>query len=153
MALIDIASSKSVWRGMEYYKQNMVKSCEPNEDGTYEGAVAGSGDVVYKVHLDLAHPRKSTCNCPLANGKKIICKHIVAVSFCVDESEVDRFKKEKTVFESEEDERRTKKYEKYLDWAKHMSKSELNCAYAELMVELDENRLKEKYGKSNKFID
>ena len=24
MGLIDIASSKSVWRGMEYYKQNIV---------------------------------------------------------------------------------------------------------------------------------
>ena len=150
MALIDIASSKSVWRGMEYYKQNKVKSCEPNEDGTYEGVVAGSSDEDYKVHLDLVHPRKSTCDCPLADGKKIICKHIVAVSFCVDASEVDRFKNEKTVFESEEDERRTKKYEKYLDWAKHMSKSELNRAYAELMVELDEIRFIEKYGKANR---
>ena len=147
MALIDIASSKSVWRGMEYYKQNMVKSCEPNEDGTYEGRVTGSGDEDYKVHLDLVHPRKSTCNCPLANGRKIICKHIVAVSLCVDASEADRFMKEKTVFESEEDERRTKKYERYLDRAKHMSKSELNRAYAELMVELDEISFKEKYGK------
>ncbi|MCR5104782.1 MAG: SWIM zinc finger domain-containing protein [Eubacterium sp.] len=147
MALIDIASSKSVWRGMEYYKQNMVRSCELNEDGTYEGRVAGSGEEDYKVHLDLVHPRKSTCNCPLADGKQIICKHIVAVSFCVDASEAERFKNEKTVFESEEDERRTKKYEKYLDWAKHMSKSELNKAYAELMVELDEIRYKEQYGR------
>ena len=26
MGVIDIASSKSVWRGMEYYKQNKEKS-------------------------------------------------------------------------------------------------------------------------------
>ena len=149
MALIDIASRKSVWRGIEYYKQNMVKSCVQNEDGTYEGTVAGSGDEDYKVHLDLEHPRKSTCNCPLAYGKMIICKHIIAVSLCVDASEADRFKNEKTVFESEEDERRTKKYEKYLDFAKHMSKSELNRAYAELMVELDEVSYKEKYSKKS----
>ena len=68
MALIDIASSKSVWRGMEYYKQNKVSSCTANDDGTYEGVVAGSGDESYSIHVDMEHPRKSTCNCPLANG-------------------------------------------------------------------------------------
>lgn len=95
MGLIDIASSKSVWRGMEYYKQNKVLSYTVNEDGTCEGVVAGSGDGDYHVHVDMEHPRKSTCDCPLANGKKIICKHIVAVSLCLDESEADRFKNER----------------------------------------------------------
>lgn len=147
MALIDIASSKSVWRGMEYYKQNKVSSCEPNEDGTYEGTVLGSGADVYRVHLDMVHPRKSTCNCPLANGKKIICKHIVAVSLCVDASEADRFKNEKTIYASEEEERYAKKYDKYMSYAKSMSASELRKAYVDLMIELDEIRLKENYGK------
>ena len=32
--MIDIASSKSVWRGMEYYKQNKVLSYTVNKDGT-----------------------------------------------------------------------------------------------------------------------
>ena len=95
MGIIDLASSKSVWRGLDYYKQNKVKSFEPNGDGTYEGAVSGSGKEDYRIHLDMNHPRKSTCNCPLANGKRIICKHIVAVSFCVDSSEAERFKSEK----------------------------------------------------------
>ena len=74
MGVIDIASSKSVWRGMEYYKQNKVLSYTVNEDGSCEGIVAGSGDGNYHVHVDMEHPRKSTCDCPLANGKKIICK-------------------------------------------------------------------------------
>lgn len=95
MGVIDIASSKSVWRGMEYYKQNKVLSYTVNEDGSCEGIVAGSGDGNYHVHVDMEHPRKSTCDCPLANGKKIICKHIVAVSLCLDESEADRFKKKR----------------------------------------------------------
>ena len=34
MRLIDIAGSKSVWRGMEYYKQNKVLSYTVNKDGT-----------------------------------------------------------------------------------------------------------------------
>ena len=150
MGIIDLASSKSVWRGLDYYKQNMVKSCDDNGDGTYEGVVTGSGSEDYHVHLDMIHPRKSTCDCPLAKGKKIICKHIVAVSFYVDESEADRFKNEKTIYASEEEERKTKKYEKYYKYAKSLPKNELCEAYAELMVEMDEVRLKEKYGnKSN----
>ena len=47
MGVIDIASSKSVWRGMEYYKQNKVLSYTVNEDGSCEGIVAGSGDGNY----------------------------------------------------------------------------------------------------------
>lgn len=147
MGLIDIASSKSVWRGMEYYKQNKVLSYTMNDDGTCEGVVVGSGDVNYLVHVDMEHPRKSTCNCLLANGKKIICKHIIAVSLCLDESEAERFKTEKTVYASEEEERKAKKYEKYMGFAKTMSPRELREAYVELMIELDEYRLKEKYGK------
>ena len=96
---------------MEYYKQNKVLSYTVNEDGSCEGIVAGSGDGNYHVHIDMEHPRKSTCDCPLANGKKIICKHIVAVSLCLDESEADRFKNEKTIYASEEEERRAKKEE------------------------------------------
>ena len=132
---------------MEYYKQNKVSSCIANDDGTYEGVVSGSSDESYSVHVDMEHPRKSTCNCPLANGKKVICKHIVAVSLCVDASEAERFKNEKTIYASEEEERRTKKYYKYMSYAKCMSQRELREAYVELMIELEEIRLKEKYGK------
>ena len=147
MAVIDLASSKSVWRGLDYYKQNKVKSWEDNCDGTYDGVVVGSGNEEYHIHLDMTHPRKSSCDCPLAKGKKIICKHIVAVSFCVDSSEEDRFKNEKTLYTSEEDERRSKKYDKYISYAKSCPKGELNRLYAEAMVELDELRMKDKYGK------
>ena len=105
----------------------------------------------YEKHIrsndEWEYPRKSTCDCPLANGKKIICKHIVAVSLCLDASEADRFKNEKTIYASEEEERRAKKYDKYMGFAKTMSPRELREAYVELMIELDEYRLKEKYGK------
>ena len=45
-----------------------------------------------------------------ANGKQIICKHIVAMSFCVDASEADRFKNEKTIYASEEEVHRKEKH-------------------------------------------
>ena len=72
---------------------------------------------------------------------------LVAVSFCLDESESERFKNEKTIYASEEEERRAKKYNKYMGFAKNMSLRELREAYVELIIELDEYRLKEKYGK------
>ena len=146
MGMIDIASRQSVWRGLDYYKQKKVLSCKANEDGTYEGDVAGSDDKKYHVHLDMTHPRKSTCDCPLANGKRIICKHIVAMSFCVDSSEADRFKNEKTNYASEEEERRAKQYDRYMKRAKYMSKAELREAYVEAMIELEEIHRTEKYG-------
>ena len=146
MPIIDLASSKSVWRGLEYYKQNKVLSCERNDDGTYEGIVSGNGKDNYRIHLDIAHPRRSSCNCPLAKGKKTICKHIVAVSFCADPTEADRFQKEKTVYASEEEERRAKRYSTLMRFTKKMSKTELAKAYAEAMVELEEIRYKESQG-------
>lgn len=79
--------------------------------------MAGSGSEDYLVHVDREHPRKSTCKYPMANGKSIICKHIVAVSLCVDSSEVDRFKNEKTIYASEEEERRAKRYNNLMSFA------------------------------------
>ena len=53
-------------------KENLKKigDCE------FSSTAVGSSN--YSVYLNVSHPRKSSCNCPLANGKKIICKHIVA---------------------------------------------------------------------------
>ncbi len=147
MALIDIAASKTVWRGIEYYNQGKVISWDKNEDGTYDARVAGSDDGEYLVHVDLEHPRKSTCNCPFANGKRIICKHMVAVSLCVDSSEAERFKKELTPYHSLEEEVDSRSYDRYLRFAKMMSKEELREAYAEAMLELEKCQRKEKYGK------
>ena len=69
MGIIDITANKSIWRGLDYYKQKKVISCKANPDGTFEGVVAGSGKDNYNVHLDMNHPRKSTCNCPFADAE------------------------------------------------------------------------------------
>lgn len=86
----------------------------------------------------------------MSDGKHIFCKHIVAVSLCVDSSEADRFKSEKTIYASEEEERRAKRYSNLRSFAMKMSKKELREAYVERMIELEEIRYKEKYGKQTK---
>ena len=54
--------------------------------------------------MNIEHPRSSKCNCPHANGKKIVCKHIVALYFMVFPKEAKKFEEdaEKAMLEYEE---------------------------------------------------
>ena len=147
MGLLEIASSKSVWRGIEYYNKGNVLSWEQTGEGTFDGIVMGSGDEKYTVHVDSIYPRKSTCNCPLAFGKKTICKHIVAVYVAADPKEENRFKNDLTPYTSEEEERHAKRYQHLMSWAKNMSPSQLCEAYVEVMIRLEDLERERKYGK------
>lgn len=40
----------------------------------------GSNDAVYDVKIDTVHPKKSVCNCPFAEGRRVICKHMVSLN-------------------------------------------------------------------------
>ncbi|NMB97839.1 MAG: hypothetical protein GYA02_14710 [Clostridiaceae bacterium] len=33
--------------------------------------------------INIVHPRKSKCNCPHADGRRVICKHMIALYFTV----------------------------------------------------------------------
>lgn len=91
MGLIDIASNASAWRGYEYYKENKVLSVDKISENEYEGAVAGSSNEPYSIHIDILHPKRSTCNCPYAEGNKKICKHMVALYFSAFPDEADKY--------------------------------------------------------------
>lgn len=84
MGLIEIASSKSVWRGMDYYENKKVVSWKQSGDNTYDGIVSGNEGKTYSVHIDKLHPRKSTCNCPFADGRRVICKHMISLYFTAE---------------------------------------------------------------------
>ena len=91
MSLVDLASSASAWRGYEYYIKGKVSECRPVEDGIFEGTVSGSGSAQYSVTIDIAHPRKSKCNCPHADGKRLVCKHMVALYFSAFPEEAKQY--------------------------------------------------------------
>ena len=147
MGLLEIASSKSVWRGIEYYNNHNVLSWEQTESGIFDGTVKGSGDKNYTVHVDSVHPRKSACNCSLANGKKTICKHIVAVYVAANPKEENRFKTDMTPYASEEEERHAKRYQNLMSWAKNMTPSQLREAYVDAMIRIENLERELKYGK------
>lgn len=91
MGLLDIASGASTSRGYEYYKDGYVKTWSALSEFVYEGTVRGSGSNNYKVAIDISHPRKSYCSCPHAAGRRIICKHQIALYFSVFPDEADKY--------------------------------------------------------------
>ena len=53
----------------------------------------------YYVIIDFLHPRKSSCTCPHATGRRIVCKHMVAL-YCTAFPE-DAYRYEKNEQERE----------------------------------------------------
>lgn len=96
MGIISLANGSSCWRGLDYYKEKRVVELNKINENEYSSIVKGTNN--YNVHLDIEHPRKSSCNCPLANGKRIICKHIVATYFTAFPNEAVSFEEEQNRF-------------------------------------------------------
>ena len=81
MGLLERASMVSRQRGYDYYIGDNVKSINKTGDNEYEAVVRGSGNATYSVKIDTEHTTKSKCNCPHADGRRIVCKHMIAVCF------------------------------------------------------------------------
>ena len=77
MGLLECANGASVWRGYDYYNEKKVKNLTETASGVFTADVIGTASEPYVVEIDVAHPRKSTCNGPHADGKRIVCKHMV----------------------------------------------------------------------------
>ena len=125
MGVITSASGSSVWRGFDYYKDKKVINYKKINENEYEGEVLGSNNEKYKVLLNIEHPRSSKCNCPHANGKKIVCKHIVALYFMVFPEEAKKFEEDAEKAEEEYQDYREKLYKKVVSHINSMSKKEL----------------------------
>lgn len=123
MGLLDLCSNNSYWRGLEYFEENKVKVITKLNNNEYEAEVIGSE--IYRVHLNIKHPRNSTCTCPHAAGKSTICKHKVAVYFSIFPKEAQKAIDEKNRYYQElqdtqdeydqKVEEITKKYKEYVD--------------------------------------
>lgn len=123
MGIINIASGSSCWRGLEYYKENNVEKIEKINENEYKSIVNGSKK--YEVYLNVEHVRKSKCNCPYANGKRIICKHIVATYFKAFPDEAVNFENEQNELEEEYEKKQEELYDKVIKYLYKMKKEEL----------------------------
>lgn len=91
MGILDIAGGKFVWRGYDYYENKRVLSYNLVSDNLIQGIVLGSSGENYRVVVDVAHPKRSLCDCPHAEGANRICKHKIAVYFAAFPNEARRF--------------------------------------------------------------
>ncbi|MCI6165964.1 MAG: SWIM zinc finger domain-containing protein [Lachnospira sp.] len=140
MGLIELASNNSVWRGMDYYENKKVLSWNKVENGIYEGIVSGQEDRNYSVHIDKIHPRKSTCNCPFADGRRVICKHMIALYFTAEPNVAQDFLRQVEKWEQEEEQREQEYYQELRKYVNSLSKVELQERLYDALVELEDRR-------------
>ena len=123
MGIISVASGNSCWRGLDYYKQNKVKNIVKINENEYKSIV--NGNCKYEVYLNIKHIRSCKCNCPLANGKRTICKHIVATYFKAFPEESIKFEKEQQILQEEYEEEQEKLYNEAVNYLHKMKKEDL----------------------------
>ena len=137
MSILTAASSKSAWRGYEYFIEDKVQFIKKLDDIHFVGAVTGSEAEPYAVTIDIEHPKRSTCDCPFANGLKV-CKHMVAIYFAAFPEEAIKFKAaiERAIEEEEQyREQLPERIEKYIN---KLNKAQLKDLALNLIYELPE---------------
>lgn len=135
MGMIECTSGASLWRGYDYYKENKVKNLIETSPGMFTADVEGNSDEPYVVEIDITHPRKSKCNCPHADGKRIVCKHMMAVYFTAFPEEAQRIYNEAMAYQEQADKRAEELYEKVRQCVWKMKKSEAQQALLELLFD------------------
>ena len=138
MGLIELASAKSVWRGMDYFEAKRVMTWVKSGQHIYDGIVSGNEGKVYHVHIDAEHPRKSVCDCAFAKDRRVICKHMIALYFTAEPEAAQAFQKKVEEWEAEEEERERQYYEELEKYVKSLSKKELQEALFNALTELEE---------------
>jgi len=97
--------------------------------------------VFYQLQVMPLHGEgmNTTKNCPHAKGKKIVCKHKVALFFTVFPKEADGYITEIEEYEREEEEREQERYDQIVKYVKSLSKEELRIALINALVDAEEN--------------
>ena len=135
MGLMNMASGASLWRGYEYYQSKKVQAIEQIDETQFHGSVAGSRGNIYDVFINTAHPRKSLCNCPHANGRRIICKHMIALYFTSFPQEAEEYYKKVIAYEEEQEQLAEETQDRLIQCIKGMRKAQLQ----EILIQLLEN--------------
>lgn len=144
MKLFNLASSQSFWRGIEYCNTKKVKTYNILDSTHLQGEVQGSNGELYHVYIDSEHPKKSTCTCPNALGRKVVCKHMIALYYTAypeKKREILAYiDAENERYQIEEEQRIIQEKSKIRKYVMSLSKQELQEELLERMLqELDEH--------------
>ncbi|MBU5435007.1 SWIM zinc finger domain-containing protein [Pseudoflavonifractor sp. MSJ-37] len=133
MSLLTSASAASRWRGYEYFKEGRVSALEDLGSSRFRALVAGHQSRPYAVTIDLAHLRQSSCTCPHAAGRKVICKHMVAVFFTVFPEEAARFYADVLREEQEWEEAQADRADKLIQYVRRLKKKDAQDRLLEVL--------------------
>lgn len=141
MGLIDLASSKSMWRGLDYYQNGNVVDVHSIEDSRYAAKVRNNADTVYDVIVDLDKARSSQCSCPFKKDKpRAICKHIVAAYFAIFPKEADDLQRAYEEWEAGAEEREAQHLKELEEYVNSLSIEDLRSMVLDHILE------QERYG-------
>lgn len=139
-SIVRMASAASIWRGLDYYERGHVHNLRASGNDAFDAEVAGTASQPYRVHVDIAHVRQSSCTCPHAAGTRRICKHMVATVFAAHPEQVEAFRyeveQEELAYEREEQAHR----EELWRHVKSLTKDELRKQLFDALIELEERR-------------
>lgn len=103
MSFYSIASSTSIWRGYDYYKNDKILYCDKITKTEFVGVCEGSNEEKYEIYIDTEHPKRSTCTCPHAEGTRRCCKHKIALFFTAFPNEAQMYYDELMEYEEEQE--------------------------------------------------
>ena len=138
MKLLNLASNNSFWRGIDYHHEKRIIDWKEVADNGYQGKVKGSNGAVYDVTIDIAHPRKSVCNCPFAEGRRVICKHMVALDLGIfpekEQQMMDDIEEQNQLYEQEYELEMQEREEAIREYVMKLSKAELREMLIDRMI-------------------
>ncbi len=141
MGLIDLASNKSMWRGLDYYQNDNVLETHNIGDLQYAAKVRNDAGAIYDVVVNLDKVRNSQCSCPFKKDKpKAICKHIVAAYFAIFPKEADDLQRAYEEWEAGAEEREAQHLKELEEYVNSLSIEDLRSMVLDHILE------KERYG-------
>lgn len=141
MGLIDLASSKSMLRGLSYYQNGNVVEVRNIGDLQYTAKVRNDRGTVYDVLVNLDKVRSSQCSCPYKKDKpKAICKHIVAAYFAIFPKEADDLQREYEEWKARAEEREAQHLKELEEYVNSLSIEDLRSMVLDHILE------QERYG-------
>jgi len=135
MGLINMASGYSIWDGHVYYKDKRVKDFQKLSNNEFSCKSLGKENKIYYTYINLLHPRQSKCTCPHANGKRVICKHMIALYFQAFPDENLKYEKEIEDYELQEEQRELDEQQEIINYVKKLSAKEAKNILIEKLLE------------------
>ena len=135
MSLLTLASGQSIWRGYDYFKEKNVLTFNKISNAEIKGLIRGSQNKHYEVFIDTEHPRKSKCDCPHADGKRVICKHMIALYFSAFPKEAKRYYDEVISYAMEEEKHQEELENKIISYIGRLKKDELQNLILEILFD------------------